>query len=224
MPMPENIPDEQLVQDYLAGKIEAFFQLVNRYQARLIIFAFHILNQRQDAEDAVQETWIRIWETIKEFEPTRKFSSWLYHICKGKCYDELRRRHLKFDKLPKNLDTIKSTSLREMALNKESRTWCLAVLNHRQRLLYDAIMVKGMNYEQVLYEVKELCPVEKGCVLEVKPEYIEKLRNEFAEIMEIVYNRSRERMRRDWEKIREEEPVGSATNIIEAEKESPDEN
>lgn len=202
MPMPENIPDEQLVHDYLAGKTEALDQLVNRYQARLVTFAFHILNQRQDAEDAVQETWVRIWQTIREYEPTRKFSSWLYHICKGKCYDELRRKHLKFDSLPKNLDTIKSTSLREMALNKESRTWCLAVLNHRQHLLYDAIMVKGMNYEQVLYEVKELCPVEKGCVLEVKPEHIEKLRLEFAEIMEIVAERAKERIRRDDKLIR----------------------
>ena len=212
MPLPENIPDEQLVQDYLSGKIEAFARLVNRYQARLVIFAFHILNQRQDAEDAVQETWIRVWQTLREYETTRKFSSWLYHICKGKCYDELRKRHLKFDTLPEDLDSIKSTSLREMALNKEARTWCLAVLNHRQHLLYDAIMVKGMAYEAVLQEVKELCPAPKGCPLEAKPEDIEKLRIEFCEIMEIVYNRSKERMRRDWEKIKEEE------------KESPDEN
>jgi len=197
MPMPEMITDEQLVQDYLSGKPDAFTQLVNRYQARLVVFAYNVLHQRQDAEDAVQETWVRIWQTIREYEPTRKFSSWLYHICKGKCYDQLRKRSLKLAPLPKDLDSIKSTSFREAALNKASREWCLAVLNHRQHLLYDAIMVKGMSYEAVLQEVKELCPAPKGCPLEVKPEDIEKLRNEFAEIMEIVAERAKERIRRD---------------------------
>jgi len=197
MPVPENIPDEQLVQDYLSGKAEAFPPLVIRYWQKLLSFAHGLLNQWQDAEDAVQETWCYVWEHLRELTETRKFSSWLYRICRSKCYDELRRRQHKFEGLPKDIDSIKSNSIREMARNKESRTWCLAVLNRRQHLLYDAIMLKGMCYEEVLQEVKELCPVEKGCVLEVKPEHIEKLRLEFCEIMEIVSERAKERIRRD---------------------------
>jgi len=200
MPIPEPVSDEQLVQEYLAGKNSAFDQLVVRYQAKLIAFAYNILEHREDAEDAVQETWLYAWQHIRELVETRKFSSWLYRICRSECLMELRRRSHKFDALPEDLDSIKSKSLREMALNKESRTWCLAVLNHRQHLLYDAIMVKGMTYEAVLQEIKEFCPVEKGVPLEVKPEHIEKLRTEFAEIMEIVYNRAKERMRRDRKK------------------------
>jgi RNA polymerase sigma factor (sigma-70 family) len=198
--MVEQRPDEVLVEAYIAGEQAAFTALIERYYLKLIAFAYHILQHREDSEDAVQETWFYIWEHLRELTETRKFSSWLYRVCRSKCYDELRRRHLKFDTLPEDLDSIKSTSLREMALNKESRTWCLAVLNHRQHLLYDAIMVKGMCYEAVLQEVKELCPVPKGVPLEIKEADIEKLRTEFAEIMEIVYNRSRERMRRDMEK------------------------
>jgi len=195
--MVEQRTDEALVEAYLAGEETAFARLIERYYAKLIAFAYKILEHREDAEDAVQEAVLKAWENIRSYEITRKFSSWLYRICQNECYMELRRRSHKFEGLPKDIDSIKSTSIRQMALNKESRTWCLAVLNRRQHLLYDAIMVKGMNYEQVLYEVKELCPVEKGCVLEVKPEHIEKLRLEFCEIMEIVSERAKERMRRD---------------------------
>jgi RNA polymerase sigma-70 factor (ECF subfamily) len=195
--MEERRTDEQLVEAFLSGEDNAFTILVSRYHIKLFNIAYQKLQQTQDAEDAVQITWLGAWQNIRLYPPTRKFSSWLYSICRNKCYDAIRLRHHKFDRLPKDLDTITSNSLREMACNKESRTWCLAVLNRRQHLLYDAIMVKGMNYEQVLYEVKELCPVEKGCVLEVKPERIEKLRLEFCEIMEIVAERAKERLRRD---------------------------
>jgi len=201
--MIEKRTDEELVEGHLAGEGNAFSCLVSRYNTKIFNMAYDMLQQRQDAEDAVQEAWLGAWQNIRLYPPTRKFSSWLYGICRKKCYDILRERHHKFDTLPEDIDSIKSISIREMALDKEARTWCLAVLNHRQHLLYDAIMVKGMPYEAILQEIEEFCPVEKGCVLDVKPEHIEQLRNEFAEIMEIVYNRSKERMRRDWEESKE---------------------
>jgi RNA polymerase sigma-70 factor (ECF subfamily) len=195
--MLEQRPDEVLVEVYLGGEQASFTALIERYHLKLIAFAYHILQQREDSEDAVQETWLKVWQNIRTYETTRKFSSWLYKTCQNECYMALRKRHHKFNTLPEDLDSIKSKSIREFAFDKVAREWCLAVLNHRQHLLYDAIMVRGMSYEAVLQDVKELCPAPKGRPLEAKPEDIEKLRTEFCEIMEIIFERAKERIRRD---------------------------
>lgn len=210
--------DEELMQACQSGEKTAFDCLAERYSIRLRIFALKILEREEDAEDAVQETWLGAWENLQTFLPTHKFSTWIYNICRNKCYDILRQRYRKLevpypekvrydpsDVMETNpiwevdFGKIKSGKLRKAAINKASREWCLAVLNHRQRLLYKLVMVEGRAYESILQEKEEFCPVPKGQPLEIKEEELEKLRKEFAGIMDIVRERAHERLRRDLE-------------------------
>jgi len=214
--MSESRTDEELVAAYLSGESAVFDTLVSRYQTKLFNMAYDTLGHYHDAEDAVQETWLGVWQNIRLYPPTRKFSSWLYGICRHKCSDELRRRHRKLevpypekvhyapDDILKthpirefDFGKIKSFGLREAARDKEAREWCLAVLSHRQRLLYKLVVVEGRPYEAILQEEPEFCPVPKGTPYELKEEDIEKLRQEFACVMDIVYQRAKERIRRD---------------------------
>lgn len=71
------------------GDRAAFDEIVSRYQLRLFRFAFRLLGDRSEAEDAVQETFVRVYKAIPAYRPDGYFSSWVYRIALNEC----RRRH-----------------------------------------------------------------------------------------------------------------------------------
>jgi RNA polymerase sigma-70 factor, ECF subfamily len=72
--------DEQIVEAAQKGDLEAFGEIVARYEERLIRYARSILNSSQDAQDAVQESFIKAYKFLKEYDSSRKFSPWMYRI------------------------------------------------------------------------------------------------------------------------------------------------
>jgi RNA polymerase sigma-70 factor (ECF subfamily) len=69
-----------LVAAHLAGDTQAFPELVLRYRARLVSFVGRMIGDRERAEDLVQEAFIRVHRHLHRFDPTKKFSAWLYTI------------------------------------------------------------------------------------------------------------------------------------------------
>lgn len=74
------LTDEQLVAASLGGAEEAFGELVERYQERLLRFLLTRSNSRADAEDAIQDTFINAYRYLNSFDPRWRFSTWLYRI------------------------------------------------------------------------------------------------------------------------------------------------
>lgn len=73
-------PDVQLMLKAAAGDQSAFEQLVTRYQDRLAGFFFHLVHDRTAAEDLAQETFLRVYRSRERYEPTARFSTWLFRI------------------------------------------------------------------------------------------------------------------------------------------------
>jgi RNA polymerase sigma-70 factor (ECF subfamily) len=87
------IPDtDQLIAAHLAGDARAFQQLVARYRDRLINFVDRKLGDRARSEDLVQEAFLRVYRHLHRFDPTRKFSTWIYTIASNLAKNELRNR------------------------------------------------------------------------------------------------------------------------------------
>jgi RNA polymerase sigma-70 factor (ECF subfamily) len=84
--------DEALFQQVQAGKRDAFAALVERYQHRAFGVAVRILGGRPDAEDAVQQAFLRLYESRAQYDPKWRLSTWFYRILTNACVDELRRR------------------------------------------------------------------------------------------------------------------------------------
>lgn len=63
-----------------AGDNAAFEQLVVRYQDRLVGFFFHLVHDRTVAEDLAQEAFLRVFRSRERYEPTARFSTWLFRI------------------------------------------------------------------------------------------------------------------------------------------------
>jgi RNA polymerase sigma-70 factor (ECF subfamily) len=73
-------PDVQLMLKAASGDQSAFEQLVTRYQDRLVGFFFHLLHDRTVAEDLAQEAFLRVYRSRERYEPTARFSTWLFRI------------------------------------------------------------------------------------------------------------------------------------------------
>lgn len=72
----------------------AFGQLVEAYQRPVFNLAYRMLGSAAEAEDASQETFVRMYTKLNTFQPDRKLSSWILSIASHYCVDRLRRRRL----------------------------------------------------------------------------------------------------------------------------------
>ena len=86
-------PAPDIFQRIRAGDMAAFEELVRQYQPYAYSLAVRLLCNESEAEDAVQDTFIRVWRTIDRYDPSMQFSTWLYRIVTNLCLDKLRARH-----------------------------------------------------------------------------------------------------------------------------------
>ena len=84
--------DAALVRRAARGDERAFGVLVEKYKAMLYTTAVRLLNDRSQAEDAAQESFIKAYAALPGFRGDAKFSSWLYRICYNTCISLLRKR------------------------------------------------------------------------------------------------------------------------------------
>jgi len=87
--------DRELVRRAQAQDKEAFEELVRRHQHRVFAVAGGILKRREDAEDIVQQVFVKAYFSLKRFDQRAAFSTWLYKITVNECWDLLRKRKVR---------------------------------------------------------------------------------------------------------------------------------
>jgi RNA polymerase sigma-70 factor (ECF subfamily) len=83
---------EPLISRCQIGDRDAFAELVQRYQNRLYNFIYRTLQNKEEAEDAVQEVFIKVFHAIRNYRPESSFTTWLFRIASNHCIDRFRRR------------------------------------------------------------------------------------------------------------------------------------
>jgi RNA polymerase sigma-70 factor (ECF subfamily) len=78
----------------LEGDQDAFAELVYTYQDSVYNLAYRMLNDRGEAEDAAQETFLRAYLNLQRYDPSRSFKTWLLTIASNHCIDRIRRRRM----------------------------------------------------------------------------------------------------------------------------------
>jgi len=76
----------------LQGRENEFKHVVERYGGKIMAVALNLLQNREDAEDACQEAFIRAYRNLEKFDSQKSFKNWLYAIVYNSCLDQLRRR------------------------------------------------------------------------------------------------------------------------------------
>jgi RNA polymerase sigma-70 factor, ECF subfamily len=75
-----------------AGDLTAFDQLIILYQNRVFATAWRLLGDKEDARDASQEVFLRVFKYLATFKTDKDFSAWLYRIIINACRDQVRKR------------------------------------------------------------------------------------------------------------------------------------
>src|SRR5450432_3160161 len=110
------IDESALVAQAREGDTIAFGELVRRYEGKIFRLAQHVTQNREDAEDVLQETFMKAYEHLDQFKGDSKFYTWIVRIAVNQALMKLRRR--KTDKsvsLDETIDTGEDTVTREIA-------------------------------------------------------------------------------------------------------------
>src|SRR5215813_12113066 len=111
-----SIDESDLVAQSRAGDTRAFNELVRRYEGKIFRLGQHITQNREDAEDVLQETFLKAYEHLDQFKGDAKFYTWIVRIAVNQALMKLRRR--KSDKsvsIDETIDTGEDTVTREIA-------------------------------------------------------------------------------------------------------------
>lgn len=93
----KEMDDNLLVRGCLQGKREEFRHIVEKYGGKMLALAMNLLQNREDAEDACQEAFIKAYHNLEKFDSQKSFKNWLYAIVYNLCLDQLRKRRRFFD-------------------------------------------------------------------------------------------------------------------------------
>jgi RNA polymerase sigma-70 factor (ECF subfamily) len=146
------LEEEQLwVAQSLRGDQRAFSHLVEAYKAPVYNLCYRMLGNAAEAEDAAQETFVRVYTHLKTYDPELKLSSWILSVASHHCIDRLRRRRIDWISLDSVLPThqLASEALQaeETMMGRES---CARVRGLLKSLPADYRLVIVLRYWQDL--------------------------------------------------------------------------
>jgi RNA polymerase sigma-70 factor (ECF subfamily) len=84
--------ESELILKCKNGNVEAFEELVLKYQRQIYTVAYRFMGNHEDASDLAQEAFIKAYKSIDRFRGESSLKTWLYHIVANVCRDELRKR------------------------------------------------------------------------------------------------------------------------------------
>jgi RNA polymerase sigma-70 factor (ECF subfamily) len=146
--------------------VGAFEQLYRAHGARLKSIAYHTAGNRQDAEDAVQETFLKAYRGIDGFAGASSIGTWLCRICINACYDLVRKRQLEAQRA----EATEPRAPREQLALRAQLDQALGRLHPRHRMVFLLFAVEGMKHAEIaaILEIPE--GTSKGWLFEAKRE------------------------------------------------------
>lgn len=144
LPTADYASEAELLAACRQREIGAFEQLYRTHSARLKSIAYHTAGNRQDAEDAVQETFLKAYRGIDGFTGASAIGTWLCRICINACYDVVRKRQLEAERsLPPEQPPAPPLALRAQ-LDEALRR-----IDSRRRMVFLLFAVEGMKHSEI---------------------------------------------------------------------------
>jgi RNA polymerase sigma-70 factor (ECF subfamily) len=121
----KDLNDSELVTVTLTQNREAYKELFARYQKKLFVYIFHLTGNRDETEDILQNVFSKTYKNIKNFDTSRKFSSWIYRIAHNEAVNFLKRKSKRYtiswDDITTSKDKLDTASSDELPEDKWAR-------------------------------------------------------------------------------------------------------
>lgn len=145
-------PDAQLVKRVLAGETQTYAQLVDRYRDRLGRYAVRMLGNQADAEDALQDTFVRGYRSLANCTKPEGFGPWVFGILVNRCRTNAARRARINQVMVTNEVAIANASVahsEDQDAIRDAIGWALGQLPAEQREAFVLKHVEDLSYEDM---------------------------------------------------------------------------
>jgi RNA polymerase sigma-70 factor (ECF subfamily) len=158
---PSGVPDEEdraWVLAFQGGREEGFNRLVLKHKDRVFGLCRRLLGDRDEAEDAAQEAFVRVFHGLGEFRLEAKFSTWLYRIAVNVCKNKMESKQYRENRNRQSLEAMDAedgpaSPSPAQELEAKDRRQCIeaaiARLPDEQRVLVVLRDVEGRSYEEM---------------------------------------------------------------------------
>jgi RNA polymerase sigma-70 factor (ECF subfamily) len=169
------------------GDMDAFQSLIEAHQARVVGTVAKMLGDDVDSEDIAQQVFIRVWKSAGRYQPTAKFTTWLFKITRNLVFNELRRRkrhpvtplqHEEDEHFFQPVDTVAMSpdaSLLDSELN-DAVQLAIDALPETQRMAIVLRRYEEMPYEEIAEVLGISIPAVKSVLFRARAELRENLR------------------------------------------------
>jgi len=141
--------DQQLITSYIEGDDAAFDSLVRRHTSAVYGFVSRLVRREADAEDVVQNTFIKAWKHIHSFKLTMNFRTWLFTIARNTAFDLARKRPIfafsEFD--TDSGDNVITNSLSD----DEDSVIENMIAEEDAQVVRDALATMSRSYQEILH-------------------------------------------------------------------------
>ncbi|RJQ57953.1 MAG: sigma-70 family RNA polymerase sigma factor [Desulfobacteraceae bacterium] len=153
--------DHDLVRRFKEGDFSAFERIMQTYQDRIFNLCLYMLRQREDAQDAAQETFVKVFRNLKRFEPEASLYTWIYRIAVNTCRDQRRKRRTELPESDLPYPDTCSQAFAEDPYDSmeasELLRWALHKVPEKLRAVIVLKEMEGLSYEEIA-EVLDISP------------------------------------------------------------------
>jgi RNA polymerase sigma-70 factor, ECF subfamily len=150
--------DLAAIEKCLKGEKDAFRYLVERYQAQAVGHSYAILANREDALDATQEAFIDAFQSLKNFDRTRRFYPWFYVLLRNRCYKMFAKKRATENIEDAEIFAPQSDVSNEERIELEN---ALRSLSKEDREIINLKYLDGLSYD----EIAEYLEIPRGTVM-----------------------------------------------------------
>ncbi len=147
----KELSDEELVQLVKVGNVEPFDELVRRHEVKIHNLCYKMLKNYDDAKDMAQETFLKAYRNIKNFDGRSRFTTWLYRIAVNNCINFMKKTHPSEEIKDEILDVPKDDPV-ERYKNKKLRDTiynAIAKLPEVQKSVFTLRALEDLPYQEI---------------------------------------------------------------------------
>lgn len=143
----KELSDNDLVEIIREKDQEKYSEIVDRYQKKLFVYIYRLVGNKEEAEDLLQDVFVKAYKNLNSFDTSRKFSSWIYRIAHNESVNYIKRKSLKkfisWETIVSTKDKLDSSSEEETA----DKAW---IRKETSKEVSEAIDKLPFKYKQVL--------------------------------------------------------------------------
>ena len=181
--------DHDFGQSLNRSEPQAFDDLYSKYQTSVYRFAYYLVQNRGEADDLFQETWLRVAQHFQKIQNVRDFRAWIFAIASNLHRDVLRKKRIRrlFSKQTPRFSEQKNNDSNELSVSEESTEdhmqmrmgirRALAQLPARQSQIFILKEIEGFKHS----EISEILRIPEGTVKSLMHRAVKKLQRELSD-------------------------------------------